>query len=97
MPLIDAIVWGGAIGILAACLAGLRRLPWGYAGLIGLGTGMVFAVLRLATLDAGFDPAIALLVGAVGGSLTTVGAERGERARVRRSAAILAGRSSSPG
>jgi hypothetical protein len=78
-------------------LAGLRRLPWLYASLVGLGTGVVFAALRLATPDASFDPALLVLIGAFGGSLATVGAERGERARVRRSEAMFAGRPSSLG
>ena len=95
--MIEAIAWGAAIGVLSVLFVGLRRLPWRYAGLVGLGTGAVFAALRLAMFEVDFDPALAVMLGAFGGSLATLGAERGERARVRRSVAILAGRSSSLG
>jgi hypothetical protein len=94
VSIIEAIAWGGVIGALSVLFVGVRRLPWRYAGLVGLGTGLVFATLRLATLNAGFEPGLLVLFGALGGSLATLGAERGERARVRRSAAIVAGRPS---
>jgi len=97
VSIIEAIAWGAGIGVLSVFFVGLRRLPWRYAGLVGLGTGTVFAALRLAMFEGEFDPALAVLSGAVGGSLATLGAEHGERARVRRSAAILAGRPSSLG
>jgi hypothetical protein len=97
MSVIEAIAWGAGLGIVSVFLAGLRRLPWLYASLVGLGTGVVFAALRLATFDASFDPGLLVLIGAFGGSLATFGAERGERARIRRSEAVLAGRPSSLG
>ena len=90
-PIIETIAWGAGIAGLSVILVGLRRLPWGYTGLVGLGMGTVFAAVRLATLDASFEAASAVLIGAIGGSLATIGTERGERARARRSAAILAG------
>ena len=96
MPIIEAMAWGAGFGVAAIALAGLRRLSWRYASVVGLGLGAVLASLRLATLDAGFDPGLLVLIGAVGGSLATLGAERGERERVRRSVAILEGRPSSP-
>jgi hypothetical protein len=97
VPIIEAIAWGAGFGAIAVFLVGLRRLPWRYASLVGLGGGVVFATLRLATLDGRFDPGLLVLIGAFGGSLATLGTERGERERVRRSVAILAGRLSPPG
>lgn len=97
MLIIEAIAWGVGFGVLSVFLVGLRRLPWRYAGLVGLGSGVVLATLRLATTGLEFDPGLLVMFGAIGGSLATIGAERGERARVRRSVVILAGRPSSPG
>lgn len=94
MPIIEAIAEGVGFGVIAVFLVGLRRLPWRYAILSGVGGGVVIATFRLATLDAGFDPGLLVLVGAFGGSLASLGTERGERERVRRSVAILAGRPS---
>lgn len=93
--MIEAIVWGAGVGILAVFLAGLRRLPWRYSGLVGLGYFVVFTTLRLSAMDA--DSGLLILLGAVGGGLATLGSERGERERTRRSASILAGRPSSLG
>ena len=90
MPIIEAIAWGIGFGVVAVFLVGLRRLSWRYSILVGFGAGVVLAALRLALLDAGFDPGLLVLIGAVGASLATLGTERGERARVRRTAAILA-------
>ena len=90
MPIIEAIVWGIGFGVIAVFFAGLRRLPWRYSILVGVGVGVVLAALRMATLDPRIDPGVLVLIGAVGASLATLGSERGERARVRRSAAILA-------
>jgi hypothetical protein len=96
VTIIEAIAWGGGFGVIAAFLVGVRRLPWRYSILVGLGSGVVLAALRLAISDAGFDRGVLVLVAAVGGSIATLGSERGERARVRRSDAILAGPSSRP-
>jgi ABC-type cobalamin transport system permease subunit len=97
VSVIDALAWGAGIGVLSIVFVGLRRVPWRYAGLVGVGTGTVFAALRLVMIEPSFDPALAVLVAAVGGAIATVGTERGERARVRRSEAILAGRQSALG
>lgn len=90
MQIIEAIALGIGFGVIAVFLVGVRRLPWRYAILVGVGSGVVLATFRLATLDARSDPGLLVLIGAVGGSLATLGAERGERERVRRSTAILA-------
>ena len=89
MQIIEAIGWGIGFGVIAVFMVGVRRLPWRYAIQVGVGSGVVLAALRLATLDARFDPGLLVLIGAAGGSFATIGAERGERERVRRSAAIL--------
>jgi hypothetical protein len=95
--ILEAIAWGVGAGVLIVFVVGVRRLPWWYAGLVGLGFGLVLGSLKLATLDPTFDPGMLVLFGALGGSLATYGTERGERARIRRSAAILADRTSSTG
>lgn len=89
MQIIEAIAWGIGFGVIAVFLVGVRRLPWGYAILVGAGSGLVLAAVRLAMLDARFDPGLLVLIGAVGGSIATLGAERGERERMRRTVAIL--------
>jgi hypothetical protein len=85
--MIEAIVWGAAVAALTLPAAGVRRLPWSYAGLLALGFGIVFTALRLAQLGA--DAASLVLVAAVGAALAATAWERGNRERVRRSAAIL--------
>lgn len=95
MPIIEALAWGVAVGVLTVFFVGLRRLPWRHAIVVGVGMGVVFAALRLSTLDATFDRSLLVLLGAVGGSIATHGSVAGEHARVRRSAEILAGRPSS--
>lgn len=96
--MIEAIVWGAAVGALFLLVSGLRRLPWRHGGLLALGFGTAFAALRLAqlNLDGPFTDAGSLvLLGALGGSLAAVGWERGERERSRRSASIVEARPSS--
>ena len=90
MQIIEAIGWGIGSGVIAAVLAGVRRLPSRYAILVGFGTGVVLAAVRLAMLDTRFDPGLLVLIGAIGGSLATLGAEHGERERERRTDSILA-------
>ena len=90
MEIIEAIAWGSGFGVIAVFMVGLRRLPWRYAILVGVGGGVVFAALRYSALDTRFDPGLLVLIGALGGSIATFGSERGERERERRSVAILA-------
>ena len=90
MQVIEAIGGGLGFGVIAVVLAGVRRLPSRHAILVGFGTGVVLAAVRLALLDTRFDPGLLVLIGAIGGSLATLGAERGERERERRTDSILA-------
>lgn len=90
----EAIALGVLIGALAVLTSGIRRLAWRYRALLGVGFAVVFAALRLAMT--GGDPGLLVLIGAFGGALATVGSERGERDRERRSAAILGGSSALP-
>lgn len=88
IELVEALAWGGVAGALMTLVAGIRRIPWRYAALVGVGWGIVFAALRAATLGA--DPGILVLIGAIGGSLTVRGFDRGELARKRISEALTA-------
>jgi hypothetical protein len=87
--MIESIVWGGATGVLFVVAAGIRRLPWRYCAVVGMGYGIVFSILRFSMVDIDPDASLLVLLGALGGSVATFGFERGERARDRRSAAIL--------
>jgi len=88
----ESVVLGVATGLLFTIAAGIRRWPWHWCAVVGLGFGVVLGTLRLATLDAAAEPALLVLVGALGGSIATMGSERGERDRRARSDAILGGR-----
>ncbi len=92
--MIESVVWGVAWGIVVMILMGVRRQPWRYCAVVGLGFGLVFGTLRLATLEVdprllAVDPGMLVQLGALGGGIATLGFERGERARDRRTAAIL--------
>jgi len=87
--MLESLAWGVAAGLLVTIAAGIRRWPWQWCAVVGLGFGVVLATLRLATLDAVAEPALLVLVGALGGSIATMGSERGERDRRARSDAIL--------
>ena len=89
--MIEAIAWGTATGVLFLLVAGLRRLPWPYAGLLALGCGTVFSALRLSQLNL-VDSGSLILLAALGGSLASTGWERGMRERARRSSLILGAR-----
>ena len=91
--MIEAIALGAATGVMYLLVGGLRRWPWRYAGISALGWGVVFSALRLSAPDV--DAGSLVLIGAIGGSLTSLGWERGERERIRRSASILGARPSS--
>ena len=93
--MVEAIAWGVGLGIPFVFAAGLRRFPWRCCALAGLGIGFVFWAARLAIvgLEPPFtrflDPGILVLIGAFGGGLVQFAFDRGERARERRTAAIL--------
>jgi hypothetical protein len=93
--MIDALLWGGVMVPIFMLAGGIRRIPWRYAFIAALGVGLVFAASRMAIagIDPGLrrwlDPGTLVLLGAVGGSLSTHWWEHGNRERQRRSAAIL--------
>ena len=93
--MVEAIAWAVGLGIPFVFVAGLRRFPWRYCALAGLGTGFVFWAGRLAIVGVEppfsrlLDPGTLVLIGAIGGGLVQFAFDRGERARQRRTAAIL--------
>ena len=93
-PLVEPLAFGAVVGALMVLVVGIRRIPWRHALLIGVGYAIVFAALRAATLGA--DPAILVLFGAIGGSLTMRGWDRGEQERKRISDEITSIRSAPP-
>ena len=92
--LVTAVVYGSVIGAVTILMAGVRRIAWRHAAIIGLGNGIVFAALWAAMNRA--DPGTLVLVGALGGALAQRGWERGERERRRISDEITAIRSAPP-
>ena len=90
--MLESVAWGLGAGSLILIAAGVRRWPWRWCAVVGLGFGVVLATLRLATVDTASDAALLVLLGALGGSIATLGSERGERDRRARSDAILGGR-----
>jgi precorrin isomerase len=91
VELVEPLVFGAAVGALMVLVAGIRRIPWRYAVVVGVGYGIVFAALRSAQLGA--DPGTLILVGAFGGSTATRGWDLGEQERKRISDEITAVRS----
>ena len=93
--MIEPILWGAAVATFTAITVGIRRQPWRWCAVVGLGTGIVFWGIRVATLGGmpgepgGLDLAMLVLAGALGGSLAQFGWDRGELERERRTAAIL--------
>ncbi|MEX1171983.1 MAG: hypothetical protein WEG56_05150 [Chloroflexota bacterium] len=84
---ITAIVVFGLTSTLVSLGTGLRRIPWRFGVVVGMGTGMVLTAAWAA--NSGFiDPASLVLVGAIGGSLTQAAFDRGERERRRISESI---------
>jgi hypothetical protein len=94
VELIEPLVFGAAVGGLMVLVAGIRRIPWRYAVVVGVGYGIVFAALRAATF--GVDTSILILFGALGGSVAIRGWDLGEQERKRISSAITAIRSAPP-
>lgn len=81
-PVIAALVVFLLTASLFALFAGIRRIPWRHAGLVGVGSGIVWVTVWAASQQP-IDPATLVLVGAVGGSLAQRGFERGEQERHR--------------
>jgi peptidoglycan/LPS O-acetylase OafA/YrhL len=91
--MLESVVWGVAAGILVTIAAGIRRWPWRWCAVVGLGFALVLTTLRVATLGPVEEPPLLVLFGALGGSIAALGSERGERDRRLRSDAILGSRS----
>ena len=79
------IFFGVSVG-LGTLMYGIRRIPWRYAALFGIGYGIVIATAYVASSGqfvASFgrpvDPGMLVLVGALGGGLAQLAFERGER------------------
>ena len=93
--MIEALIAGAVTGSLWMLFAGLRRIPWRYAAIMGLGAGVVFSTLRQVTID--LDPGTGVLLGALGGGIVQLGFDRGQRERERQTAEILTSPPSSIG
>jgi hypothetical protein len=91
-PIIGLVVLAALTFIPFVAAGGVRRWPWRYAILAAAGWMVVLVAGRLTVEDV--DPYLLVWAGAAGGALVMLGWERGERARARRSAAILEGRTS---
>ena len=91
LELVEPLVFGAGVGALMILVAGIRRIAWRYAAIVGLGYGIVFAALRAATF--GVDSSILILFGALGGSVAIRGWDLGEQERKRISDEITAIRS----
>ena len=92
--MVEALLAGAVFGALALLLAGIRGLAWRHAALLGLGYAMIFWALHRAMfgLDPATlvgDPGFLVLTAALGGMLSSVGWERGQRERARKSESIL--------
>lgn len=87
--LVSAVVLFVAAAGMAMLMAGIRRIPWRFGAVLGLGTGTGLAATWAATAGLG-DPPILVLVGAIGGSVTQQAFDRGQRERRRISDAITA-------
>jgi hypothetical protein len=94
VELVEPLLFGAGVGALMVLVAGIRRIPWRYAVIVGVGYGIVFAALRAATF--GVDTATLILFGALGGSVAIRGWDLGEQERKRISDAITAIRSAPP-
>jgi hypothetical protein len=87
--MLESVAIGLAASLLFTIVAGIRRWPWRWCAITGLGFGLVLAILRFSHLDVAPDPSVGVLLGAIGGSIAAIGSERGERERRKRSDAIL--------
>lgn len=92
--LVSAAVLFLAAAGMATLGAGIRRIPWRYGAVLGMGTGAVLTAVWAATAGLS-DPPILVLIGAIGGSVTQQAFDRGQRERRRISDGITAIRVSS--
>ena len=88
MGIVEPLLAGLGVGVGAMLMLGLRRIAWRYALVTALGFGLVFALLWGVP---GLSPEVAVLLAAIGGGITAMAFERGERDRERRVAKILRG------
>lgn len=79
--LLTARLFGGISVALFIGMAGVRRIPWRHAALMGVGYVLVFGALWFA-LFRGVDPVL-VLVGALGGVLVQRGFDDGTQERRR--------------
>jgi len=87
--LVSAVVIFAATAGMATLGAGIRRIPWRFGAVLGLGAGTVFTAVWAANARL-VDPATLVLIGAIGGSVTQQAFDRGQRERRRISDAITA-------
>ena len=92
--LVEPLAFGAVVGALMVLVAGIRRIPWRFAVVVGVGYGIVFAALRAATFAV--DTSILILFGALGGSVAIRGWDLGEQERKRISDAITSIRPAPP-
>jgi hypothetical protein len=92
--LLTAVLFGSVSVALFIGMAGVRRIPWRHAALMGVGYVIVLAALWFAMFRAR-DP-ILVLVGALGGVLVQRGFDEGMQERHRISEGIISGRSAPP-
>ena len=86
---LDALVTATVVFLVSAGMvtlgAGIRRIPWRYGALVGVGAATVLTAAWAANERLLIDPATLVLVGAIGASLAQIAFERGERERRRTS------------
>lgn len=87
--LVSGVVLFLAVAAMATLMAGIRRIPWRFGAVIGLGTGTVLTAVWAATAVL-VDPPILVLIGAIGGAVTQQALDRGQEERRRISEAITA-------
>lgn len=92
--LLTATLFGGISVALFIGMAGVRRIPWRHAALMGVGYVIVLAALWFAMFRA-VDP-ILVLIGALGGVLVQRGFDEGMQERHRTSREITSKRSAPP-
>lgn len=93
--MVEALLWGVVTALLATIVIGIRRFPWRWCAVFGLGWGVLTWAVRVSSF--GPDPAMSrfldagglVMIGALGGILIQLGFDRGERSQQRRTAAIL--------
>lgn len=86
---VSGVVLFLAVAAMTTLGAGIRRIPWRFGAVMGLGTATVLGAAWAATAGLA-DPPILVLIGAIGGSVTQQAFDRGQRERRRISDTITA-------